>query len=179
MVVGELSEWSWSTFWTWSEFPLCSDRPCELWSLLTCHAGVGVRPRWSLHLFATEMRLPFLDFLELVKSFLRDFIPHRHCCTGDSQELGKFTLGASDFNCFLYVHIFPYQHGLRLAQHPSQRTDHRATCNQSQCVLVLVSLIKQSFRLLHSDTLIHQALTLFLTSFISLTHHLNKVKFFT
>ena len=110
------------------------------------------------------MRLPFLDFLELVNTFLRERFPLRHSSPRHSQEGGEFTLVSSYFDGVLQIHGVPYQHGLRLAQHPSQRTDHRATCNQSPCVLVLVSLIKQSFRLLHSDTLIGQALTLFLTS---------------
>lgn len=36
--------------------------------------------------------------------------------------------------------LHAHQHGWGLAQHPSQRTDHRATCNQSSCVLVVGGL---------------------------------------
>ena len=98
------------------------------------------------------MRLPFLDFLELVDTFLRERFPLRHRSPRHSQEGGEFTLVSSDFDGVLQIHGVP---------------------------LVAGQPHKAEFPVIALDTLIGQALTLFLTSFISLTHHLNKVKFFT
>ena len=81
------------------------------------------------------MRLPSFNPFKLLNTFLRERFRLRHRSPGHSQEGGELTLVSSDFDGVLQIHGVPYQHGLRLAQHPSQRTDHRATCNQSPCVL--------------------------------------------